>query len=355
MKDEHEAFLNPYKVLGILDTPRRLNEWLSQKRYPVHVKFDLTGACNLRCIFCSGVKMQASLSPQRIPWVILKTLLPDLAENGCKAVTFTGGGEPLLYPEIEECLELTHQLGLVYGLTTNAALPLSPRLKASMKEASWIRISVNAGSAQTYQVVNNPRHQGKKVYQLVLHNLEKLRRMCSPSTRLGCSFLIEAHNWREILSFAQQIKAIGLDYIQYKLLYISEKQTIYDSPEYREHASGIMQLIDETRSLQNETFKIIFPKDRAEFAEKRYQTCWVQHFFAHVGVDSQVYPCCVHTYHLETALGSLLDHSFRDIWQGAARWEKVNTLGSACPRCWWDRINEVLDALSTPLDDGLFI
>jgi len=90
-------------------------------------------------------------------------------------------------------------------------------------------------------------------------------------------------------------------------------------------------------------------------ATKDYQSCWVQHFSTHVGVDSNIYPCCILTYRPEASLGSLLDQPFDSIWRGSVREEKIKHFGSACPRCWWDSINDVLDKVSIEISDGLFI
>ena len=350
-----EDFFNPYKILGILGTSQQLDYWVSEKTYPVHVKFDLTGVCNLHCVFCSGIKSQSALLTSKIPWNILENTLRELGEHNCRAVTFTGGGEPLLYPKIEKCLELTRSLGLSYGLTTNAAIPFSPRLQENLKEASWIRVSLNAATAETYQAVHQPRTKNENTFELVLNNLKELRSICSPKTRLGCSFLIEEHNWSEIFLFAQDMKEIGLDYIQYKLLYIPSGQSIYDTQEYAEYADEIMQSLDKAREIETFSFKIIFPKSRASVATKDYQSCWVQHFSTHVGVDSNIYPCCILTYRPEASLGSLLDQPFDSIWRGSVREEKIKHFGSACPRCWWDSINDVLDKVSIEISDGLFI
>ena len=355
MNSKNDGFLNPYKVLGVLETSEKLKDWVSQKRYPVHVKFDLTGACNLHCIFCSGVKMQDDLFTNSIPWKVLSATLKDLTARGTRAVTFTGGGEPLLYPHIDKCLELTCNLGLEFGITTNASLPLSPSRKAALAHALWIRASVNAGSSRTYQVVHNPRKFGEETYHLVMQNLQEMRKICPSTTRLGCSYLIETHNWSEIVSFANQIRDMGLDYVQFKLAYIPAEKTMFDVPEYRDHATEIFDLLEQVYQLETDNFKIIFPKGRAEFATKKYQSCWVQHFSAHVGVNSHVYPCCVQTYHPQADLGSLIEHTFEEIWHSETRQKRAAELGASCPRCWWDPINTVLDIMANPMDDMDFI
>jgi wyosine [tRNA(Phe)-imidazoG37] synthetase (radical SAM superfamily) len=353
--DQTDGFLNPYKILGILGTPADLHEWVESKHFPTHVKFDLTGACNLQCGFCNGTKAQEAPSSKHIPWFKLKQTLQELADHGTRAVTFTGGGEPLLYPEFESCLCLTQTLNLEFGVTTNAALPISENMTAALAHASWIRASVNAGSSETYQLVHQPRNPERDTYQQVIHNLERLKTACPPATRLGCSFLIDKHNWQEILMFTRQIRSLGLDYVQFKLVYIPAKTSMLESGEYCDFGSKIPELISAARGLETANFKILFPVERSETAIKTYQSCWLQHFSAHVGIDSLVYPCCVQTYQPQAALGSLLEQSFSEIWLSAVRKETARRFGAGCPRCWWDRINTVLDAMANPIDDMEFI
>lgn len=86
---------------------------------PIHLQISPTNACNLNCGFCScrdrDKKKQLSLEQ------VIK-ILDICAERGTKAITWTGGGEPLMNPDINEMLNYASELGIKSGLVTNGIL-----------------------------------------------------------------------------------------------------------------------------------------------------------------------------------------------------------------------------------------
>lgn len=62
------------------------------------------------------------------------------ARLGCKAVTITGGGEPLCYPRLEEMIAEFQTHGIEIGLVTNGLL-LDRLSTRSIAQLTWCRIS----------------------------------------------------------------------------------------------------------------------------------------------------------------------------------------------------------------------
>ena len=89
------------------------------KIIPLHIQICPTNACNLNCDFCScrdrDKKKHLSLEQ------VIK-ILDICAERGTKAITWTGGGEPLMHPDINEMLNYASELGIKSGLVTNGIL-----------------------------------------------------------------------------------------------------------------------------------------------------------------------------------------------------------------------------------------
>lgn len=81
---------------------------------PVVVYFKVTGGCNLKCSFCS----QADAKKINMDLDDAKTLLTELKKNGVISINYTGG-EPLVYPHIEELLKFGNELGFEQTLVTN--------------------------------------------------------------------------------------------------------------------------------------------------------------------------------------------------------------------------------------------
>jgi len=108
------------------------------KIIPYHIQLYPTNVCNLKCEFCSCANrnQKDELSLQDTI-----SVLSDAAELGCKAVTISGGGEPLLHPNINEIIEIINDLGMKVGLTTNGIALSNIKIGNLRKNITWLRIS----------------------------------------------------------------------------------------------------------------------------------------------------------------------------------------------------------------------
>jgi MoaA/NifB/PqqE/SkfB family radical SAM enzyme len=61
---------------------------------------------------------------------------------GLKTVEWTGGGDPTLYPYINDIIKFSHNIGLKQGLITNGIL-LRKIDQSNLNRLYWIRISMN--------------------------------------------------------------------------------------------------------------------------------------------------------------------------------------------------------------------
>jgi len=89
------------------------------KIMPVHIQISPTNVCNLNCSFCSCGDRDKKKS------FTLKEIMQILdvcAERGTKAMTITGGGEPLMHPQINEIIKYAGEKNIEVGLVTNGTL-----------------------------------------------------------------------------------------------------------------------------------------------------------------------------------------------------------------------------------------
>ncbi len=104
---------------------------------PVHAQVILTNKCNLNCNFCS-CSMDDRETEMSLTMVL--ELIGILKECGTKAVTITGGGEPLLHPYFSGIVTAFNDAGIKVGLVTNGLL--LPKVQAQiLNKITWIRIS----------------------------------------------------------------------------------------------------------------------------------------------------------------------------------------------------------------------
>ncbi len=97
------------------------------------------GRCNLKCPYCS---VTYRLMTNKLSMDTIEDYIKKLKTRGLKAVITTGGGEPLLYPKINEYFQFLLSQDLQIGLITNGTQwkRLDPDI---IKRLTWARVSVN--------------------------------------------------------------------------------------------------------------------------------------------------------------------------------------------------------------------
>lgn len=96
---------------------------------PVSINIAVTEKCNLRCPFC----FQEYGHKTDLDYSLLCDYLKQMADMGTYTVQFSGG-DPLLYPYLEDSIEYAHRLGLYIRLSTSGqglTVDFAKRLKKS--------------------------------------------------------------------------------------------------------------------------------------------------------------------------------------------------------------------------------
>ena len=107
------------------------------KIMPVHLQISLTNKCTLHCSFCSCSERDKKLE---LSFEDIETIMTNAVKAGTKAVTITGGGEPLCHPRFKDIFEMIHSLGVKIGLVTNGTL-VHKLDTEDLNRITWCRIS----------------------------------------------------------------------------------------------------------------------------------------------------------------------------------------------------------------------
>ena len=112
-----------------------------------YVRLSLTDACNFCCPYCRPAEITPQSQTQLLSVDEWMTILGAFHRLGVKAVRLTGG-EPLLYPHIEELLTKINKTGWFedISMTTNGSL-LAPRA-AMLKELGLNRVNISLDSLE---------------------------------------------------------------------------------------------------------------------------------------------------------------------------------------------------------------
>ena len=110
------------------------------------------GACNLKCPYCSVTYRDTH---SRIPGQTIQKYVENLQTRGLKALIFTGGGEPTIYPHFNEMIRWAKGRGLSVALITNGTKTskVDPDVWGMF---SWVRISLNVFN-DWENVINLPK------------------------------------------------------------------------------------------------------------------------------------------------------------------------------------------------------
>lgn len=104
---------------------------------PLHVQWLPTNACNLDCPLCSCANRDKG---QKMDIETAVKVIGNLAELGCRATTITGGGEPMMHPQLDQMIYAFARNGIKVGLVSNGLL-LNHLPHYALGKITWCRIS----------------------------------------------------------------------------------------------------------------------------------------------------------------------------------------------------------------------
>ncbi|MBR3601205.1 MAG: radical SAM protein [Lachnospiraceae bacterium] len=304
-----------YSELKIFHHIDRIEGLLEGERVaPIYVRIKPTNVCNQRCYYCgyadnNVIEDRNVDNRESIDWGLLKNTLYELHEMGTKAVTFSGGGDPLCYSSIKETLSLVAELGFDYSLITNGQALKDDKIEL-LKGAKWVRVSLDASNANTYKRIRNVDS-----YSQVIRNIESFAEKKNQDCTLGINCVISKENHKEIYDICRLVKEIGVDNI--KLSPVIEKK---NNEEYHQEISFSVQeqLQRAIDNLETDKFKIVdgYTNNISSIKTycRPYKRCLIQEFFAVIGADAKVYRCHETAYRKQGILGDLNKESFRQIW-----------------------------------------
>ncbi len=122
--------------------------------YPGHPVWEVTGACNLRCIHCHAVSGQAA--PDELTTDEGKRLIDMIAANSEFRTLIYTGGEPLVRPDIFELFRHSQKAGLANIIATNGTL-IDEEMAFKLKDHGVVcnAISIDAANPDIHDMVRN--------------------------------------------------------------------------------------------------------------------------------------------------------------------------------------------------------
>lgn len=330
--------------------PERVSEWLSTGDcYPIYIEIGPTNRCNHHCVFCALDWIEKEYTD--IDTDVMNRAFRDMGRCGVKSVMFAGEGEPFLHPDICDFIINANTSGLDVAVATNGVLFTEEKIKKCLSHISWIRYSLDAGSADVHYKVHRG---GKDDFTKIINNIKKaveIKKQNGYSVVIGVQLLIISDNYDDIIPFIILMKEIGVDNVQLK----PYSQHPLSKNRYSVDVEKMDRLEDMISGFTDESFQVIYRQKSAyRVVEKKpYTQCYGLPFYALIESDGNVIPCNLYHTNPDFAYGNLYHEDFSEIWCGKRRKEvikkiKAKGIESCRKGCRLDPVNRYLAELKHP-------
>lgn len=352
-----ESFVNsikatPYSNLKIFHHPdilKRLEK--GERTVPLYIRIKPTNKCNQNCYYCHYRNSYLTLDEYNptdyIPQDKMLEIVSDMQAMGVKAVTFSGGGEPLIYPYINEAMEKILNAGIDLSIITNGTM-LKGKSAELLAKAKWVRISIDSSNDELY---SSMRSVPKGMFNDLCENIKKFSQIKSMKCELGINFVVNKENHTCVFDIAELMRSLGVNHIKFTPAMSNQAE------EY--HRPFKNQVIEEIsrakKQLENDQFRIIdlytsdFKRleDGTMFFDRAYTKCFIKEFICVIAANSKVYFCHDKAYLKNGLVGDLKQVSFKKLWFSDEVDKKFMNFNAQCicnEHCVYDDRNILLNS-----------
>jgi len=330
MKDVYSAI----KPVFHPEIVKAISEGTSHTLPPKLCHLMIANHCQQNCSFCSyrldGNKNAVNFDDTvHIPFEKLMEIIDDLEEMGTKAVELTGGGEPLIYPNMKGLLERLSRSPLEVGLVSNGVAMID-RTADALYETNflWGRISIDSGSPETYSKI---RRVPEKQWDMAWDGVNRLISRRQDQV-IGCGFVVTDENWGEVYDFIKIASEHGVDNVRISVAFTPKGADIITEDQVK---SVTRQINKGKKEFESESFSIpgIFEErvDNLRLSPtQEYDFCGTKDILCVIEGSQNVYTCCSLAMMKEGMVGSVKNQRFKDLWESKANWRKNFNVRKRC-------------------------
>ena len=188
------SMLKPFRFPGHLEAVRE-----RRLEAPVNIRIKPMNHCNHDCWYCayrvSNLQLGEDMDVKDlIPTDKMLEIADDIVDMGVRAVTFSGGGEPLIYKPLPDVIERLAAGGVKVGALTNGSNLKGKVADAFADHATWVRISMEGWDGPSYA---GARRIGEDAFDKLVDNMRGFiarKSLCV----LGVSLIIGHDNYAHV-------------------------------------------------------------------------------------------------------------------------------------------------------------
>lgn len=338
--------MNKYSPYKIAWNPDKLKSFVMEEiTAPIYVRIKPTNRCNHNCWFCiyhydysymhETCDQVSEISFEKL----VKTIL-NLKDIGVKAITYSGGGEPLLYRNIKEIIGLTLQSRIACSVITNGQ-KLTGQVAEVLYEADWVRVSMDYFDEASFNKSREVKGVGR-----IFTNISDFAKN-SQKCEIEINFVVTKDNICHLYPMAKRVKDLGVSNIRFSPIWGPEF-IAYHKPIMGE---AIMQIRNAKKDLEDDSFKVISSYNIEEKTEHReYDKCYFNQIVPVIGADLKVYTCHNKAYDPNGEIGNIREQSFSDLWFSKQTHNFFNDFDLGC--CDHECANDKKNILINNIIDG---
>lgn len=306
------------KIFHFKDKLDSLPKSVGKIMAPLHVRIKPTNICCHSCRYCAYGKDNLHIFGKNkfkrsfIPKNKMLEIIDDLAKMRTRAVTFSGGGEPFLYPYFVETVKKLIASGIKFASLTNGSLLSGEIACLFSKHGSWIRVSMDGWDDSSYSYYRKVK-QGE--YSKIISNMNNFKKL-KGGCYLGVSLIVDKKNAKHVYEILKKLKSIGVDSVKISPCLVNDCSC--DNNGYHRPFFALVkkQIEKANKYLAGKNFEIFNAYvELDEKFKKEYSWCPSLQILPIIGADLNVYACPDKAYNFKNGMiGTIKNKSFRDFW-----------------------------------------
>jgi len=278
----------------------RLGHEISPRMAIIHP----TNQCNHNCVGCEYANIHIT-KPAEIESTRLLKLINEVANLGATSILFSGGGEPTMHKSFTKCLVEAKRRGLLIGIFTNGTTINQQLAEVIIQNATFVRVSVDASTAKTYSSIRRVDISVFDQLKSAVGKLVATKNQQNSKLEISLKFLVRPCNIKEIPSFVELAKELGVKSVQYKLL-----RNEVEEPNL-EQIQTAQKLIEQARNVCSD----IKVQGRISSEIKVKTPCWITPLRVVISAEGDVHLCNYFNHRRQTHTFGNINHSLlKDVW-----------------------------------------
>lgn len=291
--------------------------------YPGHPVWEVTSACNLRCIHCHAASGKPD--PNELSTDEGRRLIDQIAEqDGFRTLIYTGG-EPLVRKDIFSLLKHSRDVGFANIIATNGTL-IDEEMAWKLKDHGVIcnAISIDSADPDIHNFIRN----SPDAFDLTMRAVEATKKagifLQINTTAMeynfdGLSDLIDFTNHLDAgIMLMYQLVAVGRgEKIKNAALKKSANQRLSETISLKQkHSKAIIEPVAGPQYWPHMLRKkgITEGSILMKLANKVFHGCAAGRGFVYIKANGEIWPCPF----VEVSAGSIRNSSFRQIYEDSA-------------------------------------